>query len=252
MFSQKAAVPNKCNMKDLHTQSNRSRVTGIVLPVTVAFIALFTMAFLGYFLREEKLSLITISPLKLLNFTFTMQFYALPLSFAGLLFVWFNDRSGFRSFFRFSLKTTEGQPVWETWALVGLFFAFGLTFMMAMNVISNHGTINSKFFELLPYVVLFSVTNAWTEEILSRFVIVAGLSGKVGPGAIRIISAVLFGGAHFMGTPGGFPGMLMTGVLGWFLAKSVIDTKSMGWALLIHFVLDFIIFGAGAMIIAGV
>lgn len=42
-----------------------------------------------------------------------------------------------------------------------------------------------------------------------------------------------------------------TGTLGWFLAKSMVDTKGMGWAWFIHFLLDVVIFGAGAMIIAG-
>ena len=45
--------------------------------------------------------------------------------------------------------------------------------------------------------------------------------------------------------------IITSGFLGWLLAKSVIETKGLGWALLIHFLQDVVIFGAGAMIIAG-
>ncbi|MDZ4714742.1 MAG: hypothetical protein SH819_04660 [Cytophagales bacterium] len=60
----------------------------------------------------------------------------------------------------------------------------------------------------------------------------------------------MFGLPHFFGTQNGVFGVIMSGLLGWLLAKSVIETKSLGWALLIHFLQDVVIFGAGAMIVA--
>jgi hypothetical protein len=44
---------------------------------------------------------------------------------------------------------------------------------------------------------------------------------------------------------------MMAGLMGWILAKSMIETKALGWALFIHFFQDVVIFGGGAMIIAG-
>jgi hypothetical protein len=44
---------------------------------------------------------------------------------------------------------------------------------------------------------------------------------------------------------------MMAGLMGWILAKSMIETKALGWALFIHFLQDVVIFGGGAMIIAG-
>ena len=99
--------------------------------------------------------------------------------------------------------------------------------------------------------LLFAATNAWTEETLSRFVIVSGLYGKLSKGTICWISSIIFGLGHFFGTPNGIFGVIASGVLGWLLAKSVIETKALGWALFIHFLQDVVIFGAGAMIIAG-
>ncbi|GHN01235.1 hypothetical protein WSM22_27240 [Cytophagales bacterium WSM2-2] len=121
---------------------------------------------------------------------------------------------------------------------------------MSVSVVSQGGVINSSFLKLLPLVLLFSFTNAWTEEIVSRFVIVTGLSGKVNPVAICWISGSIFGLAHIGGTPNGVFGVIASGVMGGLLAKSVIETKSMGWALLIHFLQDVVIFGAGAMVLA--
>lgn len=122
---------------------------------------------------------------------------------------------------------------------------------MSISVTSQNGVINHTFFTLLPLVLLFSATNAWYEEIFSRFVIVAGLHGKIKPIAICWISAIIFGVPHFFGTPSGLFGVIMSGLLGWLLAKSVLETKGLGWALFIHFLQDVVIFGAGAMIIAG-
>jgi hypothetical protein len=56
---------------------------------------------------------------------------------------------------------------------------------------------------------------------------------------------------HFFGTPSGIFGALMAGLMGWLLARSMLETKSLGWALFIHFLHDLVIFGGGAMIIAG-
>jgi uncharacterized protein len=221
-------------------------------PIVVGALGLFAMSYIANRLQTGHLSLLAISKLKIVNFTFTMQLYVLPLSFIGLLFLFRYERKSFRDFFRIKLKTAAGQEsAWQTLGPI-LAFAFtsGTVLLMSIDVHANHGTINGTFFSLLPLVILFAATNAWTEEILSRFVIVAGLYGKMRPEIICWISAVIFGIPHFWGTPSGLSGVVMSGLLGWLLAKSVIETRSLGWALFIHFLQDLVIFGAGAMIIA--
>jgi len=209
------------------------------------------MALIGYSLQVGHLSLLTVSKFKLVNFTFTMQLYALPLSLIGVLYLYFYNRNSFHRFFKFQLNSDkEPSSNWKTLGpLVLIGFAIGTSFFMSLNVLANKGTINETFWKLLPLVLLFSFTNAWTEEILSRFVIVGGLSGKLPPMSICWISAVMFGLPHFFS--GGLLSVMVSGLLGWLLAKSVIETQSLGWALLIHFLLDIIVFGAGAMILAG-
>ena len=97
---------------------------------------------------------------------------------------------------------------------------------------------------LIVAVIVLSASNAFIEEYLTRFQVVAALVGRVRPMAIAIASGVLFGIPHFFGTPGGLVGILLAGFLGWLLAKSVLETRGIGWAVFIHFLQDVIIFSA--------
>ena len=180
-----------------------------------------------------------------------MQLYVLPLSFLGLLYLYVYNKNAFQTFFKFQLNTDkEESSNWKTLGpLVLIVFAIGTSLYMSLNVFAQNGTINQTFWKLLPLELLFSFTNAWTEEVLSRFVIVGGLSEKLPQISICWISAVIFGLPHFLS--GAILSVVMSGLLGWLLAKSVIETQSLGWLLLIHFILDIVVFGAGAMILAG-
>lgn len=188
-----------------------------------------------------------ISEYSLVNFTFTMQMMVLPVSFVAIVLLYLYDRKSCKAFFRL------GEL--RSWASAGLMlalvFTLGNAALMAMSVNTQYGIMNHSFYSLLPFVLFFAATNAWSEEIFSRFVIVAGLRGKLSHDTICWISAIIFGLPHFFGTPSGFFGVIASGVLGWFLAKSVIETKGLGWAWFIHFLQDVVIFGAGAMILVG-
>lgn len=59
---------------------------------------------------------------------------------------------------------------------------------------------------------------------------------------------MLFGVGHFYGIPNGVVGVLLTGFLGWFLGKSMLETGGFFWAWLIHFMQDVVIFAFLAML----
>ena len=84
-------------------------------------------------------------------------------------------------------------------------------------------------------------SNAFVEEIITRWTVVESLTDKYALYA-PWISAVIFGSVHYFGTPGGVAGSLMAGFLGWLLARSIQDTGGIGWAWLIHFLQDVLIF----------
>jgi membrane protease YdiL (CAAX protease family) len=223
----------------------------VVVPITITVVALLSVTLIAYSLNNGTLPLWTLSANRLVNLTFTTQFMVLPVSFVALMLMYLYDKANFKTFFRFSFAS-DNKNEWLIYGpIVAVAFTVGTAMMMSFNVMSQHGTINDTFFELLPLVLLFAITNAWSEEIFSRFVIVAGLHGRLQPNAICMISATIFGLGHFYGTPSGIFGVIASGTLGWFLAKSVVETRSLGWALLIHFLQDVVIFGAGAMVLAG-
>lgn len=210
------------------------------------------MTSIAQLLIHGTIPLLPVALHETVNITVTMQLIVLPFSFVALWLLYNYRREGFKTFFRFGLSSTSGNQDWKTYGpVVALLFTLGTAGLMAFTVMSQHGTINEAFFKLLPLVIFASATNAWSEEIFSRFVIVAGLHEKLNPNTICWISAVIFGVPHFFGTPSGLFGVITSGLLGWILCKSVIETRGMGWALLIHFLQDVAIFGAGAMIIAG-
>lgn len=237
------------NMPPLASQKGK----GIIFPIAIAAIGVFTVAGAAHLLSRDKLRLLNISSQAEINLTYTTQLYGLLISSLGLIFAFLYHRNSFRKFFRFGLFYREGGAFnWLTLGpVIALGFTIGSVMMMSFGVSAQHGKMNDQFLKLLPLVFLFSATNAWTEEMISRFVLISGLYGKIKPSAICWISATIFGLPHFFGTPSGVFGVLMSGLLGWILAKSVIETGSLGWALIIHFLQDLVIFGAGAMILAG-
>lgn len=96
----------------------------------------------------------------------------------------------------------------------------------------------------MPFSIAFALSNSFVEESITRLGVVVVLKGRLKDKTIPLISALLFGTIHYWGNPGGFLGVIVAGFLGWFLAKSILETKGIFWAWLIHFVQDIIIFSA--------
>lgn len=100
----------------------------------------------------------------------------------------------------------------------------------------------NQLFPLLPVVLFLAASNSLVEEVIFRLCLVSGLDETQFKTQAPLFSGIIFGGVHYFGAPGGLPGVLMAGFLGWFLAKSIQETGGMFWAWSIHFVLDIIIF----------
>ncbi len=94
------------------------------------------------------------------------------------------------------------------------------------------------------WIVLFSITNAFSEELIYRVGINAPLHGLLTPKTIFLISATIFGIAHIQGMPNGIIGVVLAGLLGYILSKSVYETNGLFWAWFIHFLQDVVIIGA--------
>lgn len=95
---------------------------------------------------------------------------------------------------------------------------------------------------LLPFVLIAAVLNAFNEEMTYKASFLSVLENVVGKYQALWLMAVYFGIGHFYGIPYGVIGVIMAGFLGWFLGKSMLETRGVGWAWLIHFVQDVLIF----------
>lgn len=141
----------------------------------------------------------------------------------------------------------------ENWRHFGRNFAIIITAVTAFIVffqVVKQGNVNwSNWFKYLHFIVLFSLVNSFVEEMITRFGVVVSLKGALSDKIIPFVSAAVFGIIHFWGTPGGIFGVLFAGFLGWFLSKSIIETRGIYWAWLIHFLQDVVIFSAMILIL---
>ncbi|HPW66849.1 MAG TPA: CPBP family intramembrane metalloprotease [Salinivirgaceae bacterium] len=196
-----------------------------------------------------------LSPLT--NHQIVYQGVTLLIAVLLLLILWGVKRTEFRTFFRKGNISAEITPApWigikpkgnQTWLYFGL--SIGITISVVTAIIIYFQLLNGKeidYSNILPillFSLIFSLINSFAEESVTRISVVVALKGKVSDKAIPLISALIFGTVHYWGNPGGIPGVLAAGFLGWFLAKSILETKGIFWAWLIHFMQDVIIFSA--------
>jgi len=97
----------------------------------------------------------------------------------------------------------------------------------------------------LPFfivILLAAMMNAFSEEMTYKASFLSVLEDVIGRNQALWLMAVYFGIGHFYGVPFGVIGVLMAGFLGWFLGKSMLETRGLFWAWFIHFVQDVLIF----------
>lgn len=138
----------------------------------------------------------------------------------------------------------NGKSSWKINGLQLLLFISIATGIFMFLAVKYTNSINNFQWGFIPLILLFSLTNSLTEELIFRFGIVGGLFNHYPKLTLLIISAILFGLPHYFGWPSGIVGILMSGVLGYILCKATIETKGLSIAWTIHFVQDIIIFTA--------
>jgi hypothetical protein len=134
----------------------------------------------------------------------------------------------------------------DRWTEVGRNLAVFITLgTVAFLVLSGRPTpdLVVRVLPILPVIILAAAVNAFNEEVTYKASLLATLVGPVGSrDALRMVAAY-FGIAHFYGIPYGLVGVALAWFLGWILARSMLETRGLGWAWFIHFVQDVAIFG---------
>ena len=139
-------------------------------------------------------------------------------------------------------QTKEPQPWpriirdWLPWYLGIMILVLVLTFRPDLSRFA-HALV------YLPTVIIASAINAFQEEFRFRSVLLARLGSVLGPNRALWLTAIFFGLNHIVGSqPNGPWGFFLATYLGWFLGKSMLETRGFYWAFLIHFLGDFAIF----------
>ncbi|MGE5463863.1 MAG: CPBP family intramembrane glutamic endopeptidase [Syntrophothermus sp.] len=172
------------------------------------------------------------------------------LAIIGLLFIMKRRASAF-----FLVKGDTAAPAepvkWlgikegERWNKLGRNFALILSLgTLVFLAIAGRPSLESmiRVGPFLPAILLAAALNAFNEEMTYKASFLSVLEEVVGKQQSLLLMAAYFGLGHFYGIPYGVIGVLMAGFLGWFLGKSMLETRGLWWAWFIHFWQDVLIF----------
>ena len=133
----------------------------------------------------------------------------------------------------------------EPWIKIALIFAVvfvagALLFLIGFNGFPLEGFIANWY--LVPVALVIAAINGFNEEFTLRAAPLGELEPTIGKSDSLKATAAYFGLGHFFGVPNGVIGVLLSGFLGWLLGKSMLETKGMYVAWLVHFLTDVPIF----------
>jgi membrane protease YdiL (CAAX protease family) len=120
-------------------------------------------------------------------------------------------------------------------------FGLGLTTFLFISLRPDFGHPSHPW-QLLPWALATAALNAANEEFQFRCVPLAHLRNVLPVRETLWLTAIFFGLAHYFGQPSGTIGIVMATIAGWIWAKSLVETRGVGWAFGIHMLQDVVIF----------
>ena len=229
----------------------------IVLALVIVIGATAVVLNLSRFAERSPFS---VSGLEYINTQSKYQALLLGVAMLVLFAIYFVNPSNFSAFLAPGNIAAPAKGVsWlgvsegGSWLSLGASLSFFITLATSTFIyfqFRKSGGGPKQLIPYLPLVLLFSLTNSFSEEVVYRLGVIVPLVGSVDTAYILLISAVAFGAPHLRGMPNGIVGALMAGLLGWLLAKSVVETNGIFWAWFVHFLQDIIIFSAFVVVAA--
>lgn len=137
-----------------------------------------------------------------------------------------------------------GAIAWGRLAVVsGLLIAAGtiLLSLLTLTVLSQTATFNSLL-QFFPLILLMALANSFSEGVVYRNAVLGPLTAVIPKGPLMLIAGFFFGVAHFYGIPSGVLGVLAASALGWYMCRSMYETRGFAAAWIIHFCQDVVIF----------
>ena len=192
-----------------------------------------------------------------INKQIVYQSTTLLVTFLFLSILYFTKRDTFLTYFKKGNLSAEVVPEpyvgispkeEENWSHIGKNFAVVISLVTIVviyfQIFKTSAPTAVKILRILPFGVIFALSNSFVEESITRIGIVVVFKDVLPDKVISLLSGALFGSIHYFGNPGGVTGVIVAGFLGWLLCKSILETKGIFWAWFIHFLQDVIIFSA--------
>jgi membrane protease YdiL (CAAX protease family) len=180
----------------------------------------------------------------------------LPLVIAALALVLLLRVMGLKRGDFFLVKGELSAPIQSvargklSWLPTGLLFTLALAALFALALLQMMPVTFSwgRLLPFLPAILLFALMNSFGEEMVYRAGPLSQLYPLIGPGSANWITAVWFGLGHFYGgIPSGVMGAVQSGLIGLLFGKAMLESKGMVLPVLLHLLIDTVIYAFLAM-----
>lgn len=150
---------------------------------------------------------------------------------------------------RSTLFGTRLRAISWPWMISVLFvLLFGPFVLQILQIVRPDMPLTARILYGIPAILAFGIINGFQEEFRFRLVLLARLGSVVGPRQAVLLTAVLFGLSHWIGGhPNGPLGAGLVALAGWILGMSIIETKGVGWAWIVHALSDMVVATSLAM-----
>jgi hypothetical protein len=148
------------------------------------------------------------------------------------------------------LGIKEGTITWGKLSVISsLLIAAGTILLTVLTVtgFAPPATLD-RLPSLLPLIFLLALVNSLSEGVVYRSSVLGSLKNEIPKDSLVIVAAAFFGIAHYYGAPGGIFGVIMSIVLGWYMCRSMYETRGFVAAWIIHFFQDIVIFSTVAVL----
>ncbi len=145
------------------------------------------------------------------------------------------------------------QIRWGQMALLSGVLIAGGTLLLTLVTVTGFGGLPPGALERwragLSTILLLAGLNALSEGVVYRNGVLGPLRQVLGTRRAVYLAAVFFGVAHFYGAPQGVIGVVMSTLLGWFLCRSMVETRGLAAPWFIHFLQDVVIFSTLVLLV---
>jgi len=133
---------------------------------------------------------------------------------------------------------------WGKLAIIsGILITLGTILFTVISVTGlNKGIDLNNLWANIGFILIFALANSFMEGIMYRNAVLSSLVKYLNNEQSAILAGTLFGVAHYYGVPGSVIGMVVSSILGWYMCRSMLETKGFASSWIIHFMQDTVVF----------